>query len=725
MRSLCPRSSFCFLLFRFSICCLVFGAALATMGTPAAHAEMRALLVGVSGYPTLSEKLRLNGPRNDVQRMRQVLQQRGFAERQITVLADGIAGAQEPSRTNILNALAAQARAARGGDTVVLYFAGHGSQQPADRNTPEGRQEPDGLHEIFLPVDVGRWEGQSGSVRNALIDHELRAAVDRILDRGAFVWAIFDACHSASLVRSAADDGVRYRHVSPDELGISAAAVDAAAADAVRMRGPAPAAAPLGDSTAPRAGQGQAVYFYAAQTSEQTPELRLPLGSEQRETYGLFSFMIARALESAQPMSYRQLGQTILAQYGSINEAKVTPLFAGNALDQAVLGQHQLPLRQWPLRADRWSVPSGALSGIAEGAIFTIVPGPTAKNEEAIGYLKATRVQLHETTLEPLAHAGRSAPAAVVPGSYARLLNNPEAYTLRVALDTRRCGSPCAWESLFARLRQQGIPGTNIQWTASGAEVMLQLLPDRVVALSPSEQGDVDCGKSGPCRNLRRGTTLAVTSASRDAAGRQVGEALHAISRARNLMALSGRLAGQSRDTGLSVQVEAENHRDGKRWPLTPENVPTLRPGDIVHITLHNRGQKALDVTLLYADARYGISTLYPTGAGEINRIEPGGKVAIDDIGIRDADGVVGVERLLVIAAEAEKHQERADFSFLAQPTLQEAAAATRSGPVSDEMQAFLDAGYADFVSRGKPAVMPGSRTSMRVYTFDVRPAGR
>lgn len=705
---------------------LLFAALAGGAWVSAAHAELRALLVGISGYPTLDEKLRLEGPKNDVQRMRQVLQQRGFAERNITVLADGVAGAQEPNRANILHALAAQAREAHRGDIVVLYFAGHGSQQPANRNTPEGRLEADGLHEIFLPYDVGRWDGSKGSVHNALVDYELRVAVDRIVDRGAFVWGIFDACHSASLVRSADDKGIRYRHVRPEDLGVSTAALDAAAADAVRTRGGAPEATPLGE-TAARPGHGQAVFFYAAQTSEQTPELRLPFASEQREPYGLFSFMIARALEVPQPMTYRQLGQSILAQYGSINEAKVTPLFAGTALDQTVLGQQRIDVRQWPLRAERWSIPSGALTGISEGALFAVVANPTAKTDDALGYLKAKRVQLHESTLEPVAHAGKPAPGSAAAGSYARLLSNPEPYALRVALDTRQCGSPCVWDPVLAQLRKDGVAGASIQWTSSGAEVLLQLLPDRVLALSPSEQGEVDCGKAGKCKEPRRGTTLSAWKGGVDdsAASGQISNALHAIARARNLMALAARLTAQSRETGLTVRLEAEAASTGKRLGLTPEKVSTLHAGDVVRVRLENRGQKALDVTLLYADARYGISALYPTGAGEINRIEPGGTLDIDDIGISDSDGVVGIERLIAISVEAEKHGERADFSFLAQPPLKNADLRTRAGFVSDEMQAFLDAGYADFVQRGEPARLPGSRTGMQVYTFDVRPGGR
>jgi len=157
-----------------------------------AHAELRALLVGVSSYPTLPERYRLEGPRNDVQRMRQVLRQRGFAADRIETLADGVPGAASPTRINILGALARMAEVVQPGDTVFVHFAGHGSQQPADRGTAAGRNESNGLHETFLPLDVGRWDGTAHTVTNAIVNFELRAAIDRITDRGAFVWGVFD-----------------------------------------------------------------------------------------------------------------------------------------------------------------------------------------------------------------------------------------------------------------------------------------------------------------------------------------------------------------------------------------------------------------------------------------------------------------------------------------------------------------------------------------------------
>lgn len=707
------------------------------------HAERHALLVGVSGYPTLDKSYQLQGPRNDVQRLRQVLALREFKPEHVTVLADGVAGAQEPTRANIFKALDQLTQTAKAGDTVLLYFAGHGSQQPADRRTPEGRAESDGLHEIFLPIDVGRWDGKAGGVQNAVVNHELRSAVDRIQTRGAFVWGVFDACHSATMVRSAPDAEVRYRHVNPEVLGVDARALDAAAVDAVRTRGGPTVASetigPLGSVGRSSSTTGGSVFFYAAQTTEVTTEMRLPLGDPQREPYGLFSFMLMKALELGQPMTYRQLGQYVLSQYGSMHEARVTPLFTGTALDQAVLGQQTLPVRQWPVTHGALTIPAGSLSSIAEGTVFALIPGPLAKSDDATGYLRARSVEIMKTELEPVAYNGKAPPLpeALNSGSYARLLSTPERYSLRVTLDMRGCRSGCVWQPALDKMRATPVPGADVQWVSSGADLVLQVLPDRITALSPSEQGAVQCASGREaCREIeQRGTVLVSRQehADPEVAQRKLAESLHVIARASNLLRLASRLAVQSQGKGIRLTVSVQPTEGTARQPLTPESVATLRPGDKLVIALENKPMdngrsRVVDVTLLYSDARYGISQLFPDPRqGESNRLEPGARLEIDDVLISDTDGIMGIERLLLISVDAETHGERADFSFLTQSPLE--AVRTRSGPLPDDVTAFLDAGLADYRTRGAPSRVPGSRVGMQVYTFDIKagpaPTGR
>lgn len=693
-----------------------------------ARAEMRALLVGVSGY---SERP-LKGPRNDVRRMREVLEQRAFKPAQITTLADGVPGAGEPTRAAIVAGLDGLAAASSTGDIVFLYFSGHGSQQPADRGTPQGRAEADGLHEIFLPLDIGRWDGRAGTVRNALLDFELRDKVDRILARGAFVWAVFDTCHAASLVRGVPDEDIRYRQVSPLDLGVPQVMIDRAHATAPvepgTTRGPpnTPSFASSPADPARAVSAPEAVYFYAAQTTELTPEMRLPPGEQQREDQGLFSFVLRRALATGRPMSYRQLGQLMLAQYGGMNLTSATPLFAGNALDRLVFGQQTLAVRQWPVSRERMTVPVGTLSGLSEGARFALLPHAAADASQSLGSLRAARVGLNHAELEPLAWADKPAPNLnLLPvGAQARLLNTPERYALRVAVDERACREGCRWRAVLDALRGQGVPGTELQWVGEGGDLTLRFGERELVGLPPGESGQAGCRPgSKRCNDPSRAELLLSDADGDDPArlARRLAERLHAVARANNLLRLAARVTVPDAP-GIEASVALQPRAAGAaRRAATSEAVMRAEVGDRLVVGLDNRGKTPSDVTLLYLDAHHGITALFPSREGEVNRLEPGASLQIDDIELNDKDGVSGRERLLVIAVEAERQAERADFSFLAQSPLQ--AAHTRGARPDDEVGAFLDAAFADARSRGEPTREPGRRTRMLVFTIDLAPA--
>ena len=305
-------------------------------------AQILALLVGVSGYPSLAPNLRLQGPRNDLPLLRQALLARGVPADRVTMLADQLPGAGLPTRANILGAIDALQSAAHPGDVVIVYFAGHGSREPADLSEGNAAAAPaGGWHATILPLDVGRWDGQQRRVDNAIRDVELRSRLDLITRKGAFVWAIFDTCHSAGLVRgSQHSDATGNYSVEPSDLGVPAAALLDAGRGAEPTRGrdaaqspPQPRAHDL-----PAADTSGAAFFYAAQAGEVTAELSLPEDDAQAQRHGVFSFALTRALATGRPMTYRQLSQMILTQYATLH-ARTTPPFTGGGLDTPVLGQ--------------------------------------------------------------------------------------------------------------------------------------------------------------------------------------------------------------------------------------------------------------------------------------------------------------------------------------------------------------------------------------------------
>lgn len=101
------------------------------------NAKTHALLIGVSGYPSLPQANRLVGPANDVRLIRAALLRQGVRSSSIRILADGVSGSIGlPTRREILAALADLEFRAEAGDWVIVYFSGHGSQQKQLSNHP-------------------------------------------------------------------------------------------------------------------------------------------------------------------------------------------------------------------------------------------------------------------------------------------------------------------------------------------------------------------------------------------------------------------------------------------------------------------------------------------------------------------------------------------------------------------------------------------------------------
>lgn len=299
------------------------------------YAETSALLVGVSGYPSLPENRRLRGPANDVQILRDALVQSGVPEGRVRVLADGVAGSSAlPTRQAILDAMRTMAEQSKPDDWVIIYLSGHGSQQPQ----PPGKHayiEPDGMDDIFLPYDIGRWDGSKMAVPGAILDDEIGLALASISRTGAGVWAIFDTCHAGGMAKGlpakCAEEGCPVnRYVSPRTLGVPEHALS-------QMK-------PLRSKKSNRLQTANnTVYFFASQKDEPAAEEPLPdlLSSAQEKQsmpvapgktvpkryFGLFTYLIAKALPSWQG-NFNALANHVAERYKT--RPYPTPLFEGN-----------------------------------------------------------------------------------------------------------------------------------------------------------------------------------------------------------------------------------------------------------------------------------------------------------------------------------------------------------------------------------------------------------
>ena len=300
------------------------------------------------------------------------------------------------------------------------------------------------------------------------------------------------------------------------------------------------------------------------------------------------------------------------------------------------------------------------------------------------------------------------------------------AYRLRVAVDAaaapRATARPARrWIVCVPPARPP--LGVEVEWLASGtaADVTLRVPPDRVQVLALSQQLRTDCARDGKRDDKRDCAAppmlgLRIDPAARaEAVEAELAALLHRIGRATNLM----RLAAAQPATGFGsagLELSLWLVRPGGAQPLGAERVPRLRAGDVLELRLRNPGRVAVDATVLYTDANYGITALWPDASGVDNRLGPGDEHALR---IDITDEAIGVERILTIAAEAQAKAERTDLSFLAQPPLTVLRSA--SPATADELvQALRDAAFADHTTRGAAVRRPTPRTAMHVLTLQV-----
>lgn len=309
------------------------------------YATTRALLIGVSGYPNLSPAKRLAGPANDVSLMYGALLKAGLQQPNITVLADGVSNSLAlPTRTQILDQMRALADRSQPDDWAIVYFSGHGSQQPqplSEVRRPGAYIEPDGLDEIFLPYDVGQWNSKSSQVQGALIDDEIAVELDYFRRRGVKVWAIFDTCHAGDMAKSIAGfpTGNGLRFIDPAELGVPSIVLEESKANAKARQAGAKTwngfSRQAGRSIAPVMDADRQLIFYASQPDEPAAEepLAVPAGfapsykAGDRRYFGLFTYLIALELPKWRG-DFAELAGRVREVYSS--RPYPTPSFEGN-----------------------------------------------------------------------------------------------------------------------------------------------------------------------------------------------------------------------------------------------------------------------------------------------------------------------------------------------------------------------------------------------------------
>lgn len=656
-------------------------------------ARTHAVLVGVTTYPSLEKDAQLRGPRNDVQMFLDLLLERGVARQDIRIVADGFKGAAVPTRQAILGTLNDMAARVVAGDFVFLFVAGHGSQQPAAAQADE---EPDGFDEIFLPRDIGRWDGDAAAVTNAITDDELGAAITRLRNQGAFVWAVFDACHSGTLTRAQPLPGRRDRQVTPESLGVDSATLAKSRKGTTRAR---PMQMELDPSTT--TSVGQYVAMYAAQSYETTPEYALPEGTPGAVQRGLFSYTLHQVLTAHPDITYRQAIEQVTQRYLARGIEHPSPNYEGTGMDSVVFGA--LPgihRTQW--RIDRQDsslkLRAGIIHEVSNESILAVVSSPAAADDKLIGYVKVTRARATDADVVPIAFAGRAPFKAALIGrsAYARPVELKIDTRLRVGMPVKagRCEAahPAVLQAI-TQLRSAGRDAERLQWVPAAdlADVRLCQMGTQLLFLDSSANIDADS------RRLPLGFDVTRAAVARDdgslsSVAVELQTQLLKMARVVNLARVATGSIGAAAAQPATTVTWQQRCPDGVRdcqvtaRQVMPTSRPDLRGGDRFSVRIDNPLRQPVDVTILYIDAAYGIAPLYPE-LGTTPRIEPLGRLE-RTFTVNAVPN--GLERMLVIAVPAAPQSPSVDFTSLAQEGMPQLA--QRSGQRSGLLELYENA---------------------------------
>ncbi len=663
------------------------------VATTAAEArENYALIAAVSDYPNLDEKYWLKGPKNDAVLVRDFLLNNApvkFEPQNITTLGSG-EGLELATKEAILRELGAIAGKAQKGDFVFLQFSGHGSYQPA---TEADLTEQDGRDEIFLAADTKMADG-GPFMPNVVTDNEFADAFTAIRKTGATLWLIFDSCHSGTITRGApGEDDLVMREIKPTDLGIpeSAFAEIQPAEDSSATRA-VPLSAEVYEADAT---MGDMIAFFAAQSTETTPEkgyeVTLEDGSVVKQNYGVFTHTIFSAMAQNPGQTYRQLAQTVLANYAAGNMLKPTPLFEGS-LDMPIFGNEDAAnVAQWPtvVGSDKsLSISAGQLHGLSKGTKLLVLPSPSAANEEAIGVLEVASNDQLRSKLAPSSDATHpKIELSDIPvGAYVRL--NEQAYPFELVVAKPDPASAPAEEiaaieeALDAILANDEKPlRLKVVEAGAPADVRLAVFTEKQVfdmelqadraagAIMPvsASVDERDLDTSTPLLWLLPPTGDISLKPQKRSSAMDIGETdagdftsnlsqnLVTIFRATSLSRLSQVSTFKPKDFSLKFGVQPAGSETIEE--LRPESTPIVRPNDRLYVDFTNKAGKAVDLNVLYVDHDYGITLLCQAHLANNDRLfQP-----LGDLNETDRAS----ERIVAVVNESGK--DITDLSFLEQ----------------------------------------------------------
>ncbi len=585
---------------------------------------------------------------------------------------------------------------------MFIQLSGHGSQQPANPD-PKDR-EPDGLDEIFLPADTGEWDPEKGTVRGAIVDDEIREWVDTIRAKGAFVWIIFDSCHSGTMTRGAESAQRVNRRIDPAELVLAETLASVPIGSSIETRGDFHDETVARGETVGADAKGGLVAMYAAQSLE--PTFEMPLPTLVSHPHGIFTYTLMQVLASTEKaLSYRDLADSVSLIYRANGILQPTPLMEGPDVDSEVLGRDILPDKA-PIRFSGRAVPefgfevdTGMLMGVSEGSILEVYPPAVAPNAEIpLGTVVVSKSGSTTAFVRPEKWRGSDAapPEALGIGSRAQIIYRKLGRgELKVALQFEEVDESLTPFSIITPPEVIGSEVRKLQASAKGSCSFVKEVGEAEwIARFHAEGGVTLLPVSGWSKAFPvvAGQEIGRQFALKGSA--EAAKALKQVARARQLVGVAA-----DGVEGLPMKVELLRFEPGD-----PEGKPVthgpqgrvLRHGDEIAFRIQNQSPVSIDVTLLFVDSAYGIYALFPEpGTVDDNRLPPGVELVTPKLEV--TSDTSGLEQVVALAVRSTR--DRVSFGCLEQPSIETTRGdAALSSPLGELLKTMV---YGEGETRG------------------------
>ena len=469
------------------------------------------------------------------------------------------------TRARILQALEERIATLRPGDTLLFYFAGHGSRYRDD----EARDQDTGYNGTILPADARNPDGSPGD----LFDVELKALKDRATARGLYFVSVFDACNSATATRDGA--GGQSRSAPP-------------------FAGSAPPAL----TTSASGGDGYWVHLAAAQDGEEAQETGGAVGARA----GVFTTALVDALRmpGMRDATFGDLIQEVRLRVAARGHATQTPSAEG-ALNAAFGARARATVLFDVAQSDGTPVlQAGATSGMTRGSRFALyaTQADAMAGRARIATASIRRVDGATSTLMLDSEVSGKLPKRLVAEQVAHFLP-VDAVTVANDLPTGPARDAAA----------KAVQATGFASVAATGST-------RLVAMD----GDPDAVA------LRADDGLLLAELGRvddPAFADRLAEALHKIARVQQLLALRTNASASASDPfPIATCIAADGYRPTACPPLQAGGVRRIGPGERITATVINRGTVPAYVYVLAIDPRNAVDVVLPK-PGEFDRPLP------------------------------------------------------------------------------------------------------